>query len=55
MSLLTLFGTVTRTDMRRAVSVGCLVAASAVSISIKMTAVGTFILVVGMVDRSLDT
>ena len=54
MSFLTLSGAVAHTDVRSAVSVGCLVTTGAVSVGVKFAAVGTFLLVVELIDRSLD-
>lgn len=54
MSFLTLSGAVAYIVKRSAVSVGCLVTTSTVSVSVKVSAVRTFLLVVELVVRGLD-
>ena len=53
MSFLTLSGAIAHVDVRSAVGVGRLMAAGAVSIGVKVSAVGAFLLVVELIDRCL--
>ena len=54
MSFLTLSGAIAHIDMRSAVSVGRLVTTGTVSVGVKVSAVGTFLVVVELIVRGLD-